>query len=547
MSSRVVAFVSVVVVLASAFGPAGATSFGTQTTDAPSGPHIETVYPNPLAEDDAGEYVTLDFPERTNLTGWMLGDGETTITLSNATIEGRVAVTAEPNVTRNLTDAPLLTVNESLSLANGGDEIELRDDDEVIDETSYEDAPDAEVLARSAEGWTWQHLGATNFSTVQTEATTARVFVLPDAPEVPLRVLESAERRILLAGYSFASERAARALKRAAERGVEVRILLDDAPVGGISAEQAEVLDDLAAAGIDVEVIGGDWARYDYHHPKYAVVDDRALVMTENWKSSGTGGHSSRGWGAVVRGETAEELAAVFRADADWRDTASWDIFSANRTFETDERANESYPTHFAPKTVPVENAQLLAAPDNAESALVERLDGAEESIEVIQASIDGQRQPFLRAAVRAAERGVEVRILLSNAWYTEEENTALADWLNAKAETERLPLEAKVADPGSRFEKIHAKGVIIDREAVVVGSMNWNNNSARENREIALVLDGKAAGNYYGRVFDADWKGGDEEGFDIGDESPLPVGIVAAVVGVTLLAGVVGRRIRFE
>ena len=237
----------------------------------------------------------------------------------------------------------------------------------------------------------------------------------------------------------------------------------------------------------------------------------------------------------------------MFRADADWRDTASWELFSANRTFETDEQANESYPTNFEPKTVPVEGVQLLAAPDNAETALIERLDGADESIDVVQASIDGQRQPFLQATIRAAERGVDVRILLSSEWYTEEENAALADWLNAKAETEDLPIEAKVADPGSRFEKIHAKGVIIDREAAVVGSMNWNNNSARENREIALVLDGNGVGNYYGRVFDADWEGDDERGLDVGDESPLPVGIVAAVVGVTLLAGVVGRRIRFE
>ncbi len=238
----------------------------------------------------------------------------------------------------------------------------------------------------------------------------------------------------------------------------------------------------------------------------------------------------------------------MFRADADWRDTASWSTFRANRTFEAGETANESYPTTFEPKNVTVESAQLLAAPDNAESTLIERLDGADESIDVVQASIDSRQQPFLQAAIRAAERGVDVRIHLGGAWYSEEDNSALAEWLNRKADAENLSLEAKVAESGSRFEKIHAKGVIIDDEEVVVGSMNWNNNSARQNREVALVLDGEEAGTYYGQVFDADWTGEkSERGLDTSIETPLPVGVVAAVVGVALLAAVVARRIDFE
>jgi hypothetical protein len=74
-----------------------------------------------------------------------------------------------------------------------------------------------------------------------------------------------------------------------------------------------------------------------------------------------------------------------------------------------------------------------------------------------------------------------------------------------------------------------------------------WNNNSARENREIALVLDGEAAGDYYGKVFEADWTGGEQRSLDTGTESPLPVGVIAAVVGVAVLAVVVARRIEFE
>ena len=544
----VLAFV-IVALVASPIGVTVATPASGATADEarPDGPHVAAVYPNPLADEDVGEYVVLVFPEATNLTGWTLSDGETNVSLPNATMEGRIAVTGAPNATANLTAASIVGVNNSVSLANGGDEVVLRDGERVVDEAVYEDAPEAERYNRTADGWTWEHPGATNFSAVRTGPATVRAFVLPDSPQVPIDTLESADRRILLAGYTFSSERAAAALERAAERGVEVRVLVDDAPVGGITARQATLLDRLARAGVTIEVIGGDRARYDYHHPKYAVVDDRALVMTENWKPSGTGGRSSRGWGAVVRsGETAVELAEVFRADISWRDTVSWGAFRANETFETEAAANGSYPTRFEPKQIEAEGVQLLTAPDNAERVLVDRIDRADESVSIVQASIGSRRQPLLEAAIRAAERGVDVRILLSSVWYSEEENTALADWLNRKAEAENLTLDAKVADPGGRFEKIHAKGVIIDREAVVVGSLNWNNNSADQNREVAVVLEGTEVGNYYGQVFDADWEGRDG-GSGIGDDSPLPVGIVTAVVGVVMLAVVVGRQIEFE
>ena len=542
MSVRAVAL-ALVLVVASLSG--SALAVGNGSVEEPDGPHIETVYPNPLADDDAGEYVVVDVPDRTNLAGWTIDDDEGAIALPNETVEGRVAVTNDPNAT-NLSASTVIS-NDSLSLANGGEELVLADGGSVVDETAYEDAPDAEVWDRTADGWAWEHRGATDFHAVRSEAATAQAFVLPDAPGVPIDVLDSADERILLAGYSFSSEHAARALERAAERGVEIRMVVDDAPVGGISERQAELLDGLTRAGIPVDVIGGDWARYDFHHPKYAVVDDRALVMTENWKPSGIGGKSSRGWGAVVEGDVADRLAAVFHADADWRDTAPWSTFRANRTFEDDEVANESYPTTFEPANVSIESAQLLSAPDNAERTLVERLDDANESIDVVQASIGSRQQPFLRAAIRAAERGVGVRILLGGAWYSEEDNSALAEWLNGKAATRNLSLEAKVAESGSRFEKIHAKGVIVDGEEVVVGSMNWNNNSARENREIALVLDGEAAGDYYRTVFEADWNGGDERRLDTGTETPLPVGVIAAVAGVVVLAAVVARRIEFE
>ena len=63
----------------------------------------------------------------------------------------------------------------------------------------------------------------------------------------------------------------------------------------------------------------------------------------------------------------------------------------------------------------------------------------------------------------------------------------------------------------------------------MVVGSMNWNNNSARENREVMVVLRGEGVGKFYTSVFDADWKGGYRDGFPIGLVVAVGIGLVAA------------------
>ncbi|UPV73613.1 phospholipase D-like domain-containing protein [Halorussus limi] len=519
--------------------------------NAPTPPAVVAVYPNPVADGDAGELVAVEFPDRTNVSDWALADGEATVSLPNATVSGRVALSTDPNVARNATDAPVLSLDGDLSLANGGETVRLLRGNATVASASYEDAPESERWHRTDGGrWRWTPLGATDFEVTRTGPTEARAFVLPDAPAVPVETLRAADRRILLAGYTFASPRVADLLADAARRGVEVRVLVDGAPVGGLSRRSANLLDSLVARGVEVRVLGGPRARYDFHHAKYAVADDRALVMTENWKPAGTGGHASRGWGAVVRDETAAgRLADLFAADADWRGATPWSEFRRGESFTPADGppANETYPSVFAPRNVNVSSSSVLIAPDNAERALVDLLDAADESIRVQQVAVGGREHSLLRATLRAARRGVEVEILLSSAWYVEEDNRKLVEWLNGRAKAAGLPLEARLANPRGRYEKIHAKGVVVDGDAAVVGSLNWNDHSARKNREVAVVLRGEEAGVYYADAFDADWKAstGDRTS---GGPNRVPVGLLAAItIGAIVAIALARREIRFE
>jgi len=498
------------------------------------GAAIVAVAPNPVADEDVGESITLRVPTAPARANYSIADGESTAWLPAANVSGTVVVSTAPAAVRNRSPHPVLALRGRLSLANGGERLTLRRNGSVVDTVTYPAVGEAEVYRNGSV----VPAGMTDHPVWATGATRATAFVLPDAAAVPARVLAGAEDRLYLAGYTLTSHRVATRLVAAARRGVDVRVLIEGGPAGGTSNRSPRVVDRLRAAGVAVRVVDGPRSRWRFHHAKYAVVDDRALVLTENWQPAGTGGHATRGWGvAVTDAAIADRLATVFTGDHGWRGTRSWPRFEAATTFQPPSPASGSFAQRFPPETTRVEGAAVLVAPDNAERRLLAMIRDAEESIRVLQPSI-GNRTPLLAAVVNAARRGVRVKILLGGTWFLEDENRYLRDRLRRIAAAENLPLAVRLLEPRSRFEYLHAKGLIVDGDQVVVGSINWNTVSTRENREVALLLEGRAVARYYRRVFRADWRGAAWR-VTVG-----VVGVTAAIVAVTVV--VLARVVTF-
>lgn len=512
---------------------------------------IVELYPNPVARGNVGEFFVVEVPPGTDVESLTVTDGYASATLPADLPAGRVAVSMDPNETRELTGYPVVELEGHLRLAADGDELALVTDEGVVDAVGYDRAPEAERWYRtddgggvgSIEGETvdqargeWWPRRATCRPVSRSSVDEATAFVLPDSPEIPLETIASADDRIRLGGYTFTDDAVAAELERALERGVRVDVLLESGPVGGVPDGTRPLLDDLDAAGATIRLLGGEGSRYAYHHPKYAVVDDRVLVTTENWKPSGVGGASSRGWGVIVDdAELAADLAEVFDADAGGPDTTSWNEYRERATFVEEERAAGSFPSEVDPETVAVEEAELVLAPDNAENRLGALIESANESILLKQVRVGGPDFGLLEKTVEAARDGVDVRVLLDDSWYVADENRALADRLESTADREDLPLEVRLADDDRRFEKVHAKGLVIDEETVVVGSVNWNDHSLRENREVAIVLRGESVAEYYVTVFEADWEGG--------GGWTLPLELLLAILFGLALAALAGRK----
>jgi len=121
----------------------------------------------------------------------------------------------------------------------------------------------------------------------------------------------------------------------------------------------------------------------------------------------------------------------------------------------------------------------------------------------------------YLKAAVDAARRGVNVNILLDSAfvwdWAKREDNSDTVYYINKIAELEKLDMEASLvslrgASGRASLEKVHNKGVIVDGEKVLVSSINWGATSVLKNREAGLIISNREIARYYEQIFDFDW-----------------------------------------
>lgn len=503
-----------------------------QTGRQPTNGTIRALYPNPPAYGDPGEYLRVYLPIRGN---WSLTDGHTTASIP-VTARGEIVVSENPEAAARHVDEQVISLEGRIQLADDGDRVVLKRGDEPADVVAYERAGQGQVWSHN-QGW--HPVSYEPRPPVDCGPAEVTGFLLPDANEAPVDRLGHATERVFLAAYTFASQRTAEVLISAAQRGVDVRLLVDRAPVGGVSNRSAEILDRVARSDVEVKLAAGSETRFRFHHAKYAIIDERALVTTENWKPSGTGGRSNRGWGVVVTDSRfADELAAVFTADAGQRQTTRWSTYRSEREFSKSTPATESFPSRFDPRTADAASVELLTAPGNAESRLVERIDAADRRVCVIIPNAGGTKTALVQAAIRAASRGVSVTMLLSDAWYHSEDNAALTSALRQTSPAQNGNLTVKVADPRGRYGKIHAKGVVID-DTVVVGSLNWNDHSATNNREVVAVVESHELAEYFATAFGADWRGGSRL---------LPVGVAVWFLCVAGGAAWLGHRtITFE
>jgi len=457
---------------------------------------------------------------------------------------------------------PDLIRTGTLKLGNKGDEvILLKGSTELCRVTWPEDVVCREGQVHYQEDGVWDPrplmIGQSRFAPATFTGVSGTVFAAPDVSrEVLEEAIAIAETELLINVYEFADPGIAEDITATLDDGVTVTVLLEGGPVGGISAEEkgvAATLRERGAAVYTMETTDDAHARYRYDHAKYLIADRKAvLVVSENFKESGfpeQGETGNRGWGVLITDPAvADYFAEVFIADCSGGDCVPF----APSGILPDETPGDAYHPEFGTQPFSGATVTPVLAPDTA-FLIPGMIDGAAHSVDIQQAYISNWTKntpnPYLEAAVDAARRGVTVRILLDSYWFNtegENDNDEMAARINAVAETEGLPLEARLARLGPGYpEKVHNKGVIVDGDTVLISSVNWNENSPSFNREAGVIIENPEAGTYFSAVFATDWDDAgalaDDDG-DNGRDTRLRQEVAAGIVGLFCIGYIIRR-----
>lgn len=391
-------------------------------------------------------------------------------------------------------------------------------------------------------------IGASHFlATSFTDTMTVTATSAPDSNYQELiAAIGSATTTIRLNVYELTNTYIAQKLIDAINAGVDVKILHEGAPPGGIPDQEKWIAQQIEAAGGEVYFIITDGAsyihdRYTYDHAKYMVVDGARLVVgSENYGHTGhpnDPSYGNRGWEVqVLYAPLAAWYTAVFDDDLDL-------VHPDIKRYDAADPSYGAPPVGFVPDTTIPAGAYVVqqpaqtftesmtvepvVSPDSSlmtQHSILAMLDGAISTIDLehlyqhkfwgpeATGSTATTPNVVLEAVVSAARRGVVVRVLLDSNWYNTDpssprDNDDTVAYLNGIAAAEGLALEARLINLGAtKVEKIHNKGLIVDGSKTLIASINGSETSHKRNREAALIITSTDVAGHYTTLFDYDW-----------------------------------------
>ena len=419
--------------------------------------------------------------------------------------------------------------------------------------------PDGERTRSSAlDGGSETRLGRALAPAIKANPGKSGVYALPDGRDAfAARVLLArfAERSLDVQYYIWRGDTTGgllyEALWQAAERGVRVRLLLDDNNTGGLD-EALAALD--AHANIEVRLfnpyvsrrfrfidLASDFSRLNrrMHNKSFTADGQATIVGGRNVGDEYFGGESpvefadldALAVGAVVREVSAEFdaywnsasaypaslLLAAPRPDSAEQVRAAWTKLNgapqAARYLETlrttplvKQLVAGDMPLEWAPaRVVSDDPSKVLHPPERRDLHMLQKLDAA---LGMPRRELDLVSPYFVPTEdgtvtlVALAERGIRVRVLTNSlaatdvapvhAGYAKYREALLRGGvrLHELKPSARVEGSGREQHGGGSEASLHAKTFAVDRERLFVGSFNFDPRSARLNTEMGIVVD---------------------------------------------------------
>jgi cardiolipin synthase A/B len=296
-----------------------------------------------------------------------------------------------------------------------------------------------------------------------------QVFVEPDAKEQPiLDAIAGAKKSVWLEIYLLSDRNVIRGLEEAANRGIDVRVMLEPHPFGG-GGSPARTMDELKAAGAKVEDSNPSFA---LTHEKGMIVDgSTAFIMTSNFTRSALGGYGGSS------GSTNREYDIV--------DTNLADVQAVSAIFQADWQRT----------TAQFNDANLVVSPINSRNDFT-RLIGSAHYTLLIEAE-EMNDSGIEQALSDAARHGVHVQVILpAPSGSSGGSNSQGIDTIKQGG--------VDVREDARLY--MHAKIIIVDGQKAFVGSENISTQSLDQNRELGIIVSDQGVLHTLQQTFQQDW-----------------------------------------
>ncbi len=301
-----------------------------------------------------------------------------------------------------------------------------------------------------------------------------RLHPMPDSTSYPIiAAINSATKSVDLEVYQLTDSGVTDALKLAAARGVQVRVMLEPKPVGGTGNFDAKAAE-LRAAGVTVKETPPEFdSDFNVDHAKFMVIDGRDLLFgTGNLVKSGLGGgfkpeYNNRDfWVEDTRSTSVNEASTLFQRD--WDRQSTKDINFKN----------------------------IVVTPDNSNTKIIDFIDSAKSKLYIYNQELYDQN--VIDHIVAAKQRGVDVHVLLGS----QASDTGTGPNSNKAA----LAKLQAAGIPSQFFTKnyLHAKAIVADDKAFI-GSQNFSTTALTKNREFGEIFSQKNIVDQLTKMFLAD------------------------------------------
>ncbi|MEB3221833.1 MAG: phospholipase D-like domain-containing protein [Candidatus Sericytochromatia bacterium] len=299
------------------------------------------------------------------------------------------------------------------------------------------------------------------------------LFTQPESGTRPIvEAIEQARHSVWLQVYMVTDPTVVEALGRAAARGIEVRVLLEEAPAQ--PGMNKQVAADLEARGAQVA-----WTNpaFSLTHAKTMIVDGEvAYVLTYNLTRAAT--------------ETNREFAVIDRSRSD--------VEELKRIFVADWNRQRYLPI----------DPDLVVSPENARRRILGLMAGASRELLVgVEVLNDAE---VVATLVEQRRVGVDVRVLVGG-----------VKKIPANLPAARTLVAQGVPTRSQGKPYLHAKYVVADGERAYLGSINFSSQSLDANRELGLLIGEGAAIAQMRDVFLQDWVDAKDPDEDAPEQRP--------------------------